>query len=317
MFIRHPLVKIAAALLALGVVFWDSSFVARATKWLFGAAATFDFVYERARDPSWLGAVWRMLANPPPGTTLTVLAVALTLFYWSTRPDNQRMSASAIGMVVCAIGFAGCLFWYLFDQYGASPVPATAEAAPATTSASAPAAVAPPIGSVLVATRYYSTKNKEEVADRLDTISTSINKTGGTILNAAEIAINRSAWDRPGEDIAPFIRNMDELIELTGQMYRALYNGLLDEEREYRVELNAILFPQEPFIEFREGATEFRNGIHVWMKARDSVEGASRNDLLKLVMASRMSFAKARDRFVQWLSKRQELIDQTRRALRS
>lgn len=172
-------------------------------------------------------------------------------------------------------------------------------------------------GSVLLSSRYYSSKNKEEVALRLDSISDAINKIGSDVLERAEILLNRSPWDRPGEDVAPYIQKMDELNELTRQLHVALYTELVDKERDYRVEMNAILFPKEDFIHFQVAGNGFRNALSVWMKMRDSGDSASRNGLLTLVQSSRMTFGEARDKFVAWLSKRQELINQTRRGLRS
>jgi hypothetical protein len=170
---------------------------------------------------------------------------------------------------------------------------------------------------VLIANRYYSVKNKEEVAGLLDRIADVINKEGDETLQLAEIAINRSPWDRPGEDIAPFVKRMDDVANLTVRMHIALYDEIVDKEREYRVEVNSILFPKEPFIQFQIAANEFRNGLSVWMKARDTIDPTQRQNLLALVMSSRMSFGQAREKFVAWLSQRIELINQTRRALRA
>jgi hypothetical protein len=176
---------------------------------------------------------------------------------------------------------------------------------------------AAPTGSVLVSSRYYSTKNKEEVAAFLDKISDAINKTGDEILVLAEQALNNSPWDRPGENITPYIKRMDDIAALTIKMHIALYDELLANEREYRVEMNSILFPKDPFIHFQTGVNAFHNGLSVWMNMRDSAGNVERNELLRLVQSSRMSFGEARDKFVAWLSRRQELIGQTRRALRS
>lgn len=177
--------------------------------------------------------------------------------------------------------------------------------------------VAPESKSVLIASRYYSAKNKEEVAGVLDRISDVINREGDQTLQLAELAINRSPWDRPGEDLAPFIKRMEEIASLTVKMHVALYDEVVDKEREYRVEVNSILFPKEAFTQFQTTANEFRNGLSVWMKTRDTVEPSERHNLLMLVMASRMAFGQARDKFVAWLSQRQDLIGQTRRALRA
>jgi hypothetical protein len=195
----------------------------------------------------------------------------------------------------------------------------TAQSARASVPSPPDSAVAPPAqsgatNSVLVASRYYSSKNKDEVAERLDRISTSINVTGEELFKEAEIAINRSPWDRPDEDLGPYIARMNRVIDLYGTMKTDLYDHLVDGEREYRVEINAILFPQEPFSEFKTAAEQFRDGLTVWGKTRNS---DSKDEILKLVHASRITFAIARNNFLKWAGHRTEIIGQTRRALKS
>jgi hypothetical protein len=189
----------------------------------------------------------------------------------------------------------------------------------ASVSSSAPdSAVVPPsksgvTNSVLVVSRYYSAKNKDEVAERLDRISTSINVTGEELFKEAEIAINRSPWEN-AEDMGQYVARMNRIIDLYGTMKTDLYDNLVDGEREYRVEINAILFPQEPFLEFKTGAEQFRDGLAVWGKTHNS---DSRDEILKLVHASRITFAIARNNFLKWVQQRTEIIGQTRRALKS
>ncbi|WP_439925706.1 hypothetical protein [Nitrobacter sp. JJSN] len=106
---------------------------------------------------------------------------------------------------------------------------------------------------------------------------------------------------------------MNKIIALFDEMKTALYDHLVDRERDYRVEVNAILFPQEQFIQFKNGAEQFRDGLSVWKRTRS---GDTREAVLKLVHASRITFAVARNNLVNWLSQRQELIDKTRMALK-
>jgi hypothetical protein len=191
--------------------------------------------------------------------------------------------------------------------------PARASAQPQPDSAAASPVQSGVPNSVLVASRYYSSKNKEEVAERLDRISTSINVTGEELFKEAEIAINSSPWES-APDMGPYIARMNHIIDLSGAMKTDLYDHLVDGEREYRVEINAILFPQEPFLEFKMGAEQFRDGLTVWGKTRNS---DSRDEILKLVQASRITFAVARNNFLNWVGRRTEIIGQTRRALKS
>ncbi|WBU29025.1 hypothetical protein OOZ54_20530 [Rhodopseudomonas palustris] len=98
------------------VTLWDIPAIGRFLKWAFGAVSGVDFVYERYRDPSWIGGVVRMAINPPPGTTVLIAAIGLILIYWSTRPREIRMSYPVIGMLICAVGFVGFAFWHLVSQ---------------------------------------------------------------------------------------------------------------------------------------------------------------------------------------------------------
>jgi len=52
------------------------------------------------------------------------------------------------------------------------------------------------------------------------------------------------------------------------------------------------------------------------MKMRDAADNSGRNDLLRLVQGSRMTFGVSRDRFAAWLSQRLEIIEQARRELK-
>src|SRR4051794_29673228 len=102
MAVRHLLLKGVAALATLGFILWEIPSARRIAGIAVTAITGFDFVYERYRDPSWLGGLFRTIANPPPGLTLTVIAIAMTLIYWSTKSKDRRMTASALGMVICA-----------------------------------------------------------------------------------------------------------------------------------------------------------------------------------------------------------------------
>ncbi|MET4090030.1 MULTISPECIES: hypothetical protein [Bradyrhizobium] len=162
----------------------------------------------------------------------------------------------------------------------------------------------------------YLKDEKEDLGQKLRTISTSIHTMGDEILKKSEIALNHSYWERADTDIAPEIQRMDDIRNLTVEMHKALYDGLIDKEREFRVELNGVLFPKEPFTEFQIGANEFHNGLTAWMKMRDAADNSGRNDLLRLVQGSRMTFGVSRDRFAAWLSQRLEIIEQARRELK-
>jgi hypothetical protein len=163
--------------------------------------------------------------------------------------------------------------------------------------------------------RGYLKDEKEDLGAKLRKISSSIHSTGDEILTKAEVAINGSYWERADANVAPEIQRIGDIRSLTIEMHKSLYDGLIDKEREFREELNAVLFPKEPFTEFQIAANDFHNGLAVWMKLRDSADNAARNELHRLVLASRMSFGVTRDRFAHWLSQRLEIVDRARRDL--
>ena len=56
-------------------------------------AGTFDFVFERFQNPSWIGAVMRFLADPPPWLTLLLMIIGLLLIYWDTRGKDRILAS--------------------------------------------------------------------------------------------------------------------------------------------------------------------------------------------------------------------------------
>lgn len=80
--------KIAVGLVSLWLLIEEIPAVKR----LLSAVTGFDFIYEKYRDPGWLGEALNMALNPPPGTALLVAVVGMALIYWSTKPREIRMS---------------------------------------------------------------------------------------------------------------------------------------------------------------------------------------------------------------------------------
>jgi hypothetical protein len=197
------------------------------------------------------------------------------------------------------------LGWTGWQLYSIPRTPkAIVESAPPTTNKS-----------ILVSSRYYSAKNKEEVSGILDTVSNAINKPLNHILELTEIAINKSPWDRPGEDTAPYIKRMDDILSEISKLRYSLYDDLYKDNPDYRIELNALLYPIEPFLNFQSGAADFRVGLGSWSALNNTLDPSKREDLSRLVGATRMTFGVSRDKFLTWLSERQQLIALTRRDL--
>lgn len=185
----------------------------------------------------------------------------------------------------------------------------------ATTSEQSPAKVAG--GGVLVAGRYYSPSNKNEISARLDDISQAINRADKEMLVPAQNSLLHRFFARPA-DAGLYVEMLDGIRGAAKRMDTVLYDDLIARERDYRVEMNAILFPKDPLIYFMSAADEYRNGIAVWIKLQSaSSDDEANRELQRLVLSAAKSFSTAREELVKWLSRRQDLIAQTRMELRS
>jgi hypothetical protein len=172
--------------------------------------------------------------------------------------------------------------------------------------------------SVLNSNRFYSAQNKEEVSGRLDRISEEINKADKEILLPTIQVLLPRFLLRPVSEARQNLEKLDGIEAASKRMDASLYNDLLANERDYRVEINAFLFPKEPFVNFMLAAHAYRNSIEVWMKLADNVPDAETGQELRdTVSASARSFGTARDEFLKWLTAKQDLISKTRRDLRS
>jgi hypothetical protein len=232
------------------------------------------------------------------------------------RPfPTKRSKQMSIGLVLIFAGIGAALVGAITVISDRSPPPANQPVPTPVGPSPAPAPADAPSKSVLLSSRYYSSKNKEEIAAFLDKISDTINKPAEEMLLLAQQALGGYLFNRPKE-AQLYLQRMDEIKVIAAKIDAALYDDMLANEREYRQEMNAILFPKDPLVKFRIAADAYRNGLSVWIKMRDT-DDDKRQDLQQLVSTSQQSFGYARDAFLMWLSQRQDIIGQTRRALRS
>lgn len=101
--------RVATGLVALWLVVEEMPVIKRTISAITG----FDFIYEKANNPGWVGKAIHMALNPPPGTALFVVLGAIALIYWNTKPREIRMSLPVIGMLISVISFAAFGVWYL------------------------------------------------------------------------------------------------------------------------------------------------------------------------------------------------------------
>jgi hypothetical protein len=109
-------INVAVGLVSAAVVLWELPAIGRFVLKALGILTTFDFFYERNRDPTWVGKVADMAINPPPGTALLVALVGLVLIYWSTKPREIRMSWPILGMLLSFVALATFGVLYLARQ---------------------------------------------------------------------------------------------------------------------------------------------------------------------------------------------------------
>jgi hypothetical protein len=227
----------------------------------------------------------------------------------------KRSKRMTIGLVLIFAGIGAVFVGAIIVTSDRSPSPANQPASAPIVPSPAHPPVDAPSKSVLLSSRYYSAKNKEEVAAFLDKISDTINKPADEMLLLSQQALGGYLFNRPNE-AQLYFEKTDKIKVIAAKIDANLYDDMLANEREYRQEMNAILFPKDPLVKFRLAADAYHNGLSVWIKMRDT-DDDKRRDLQQLVSASQQSFATARDAFLTWLSQRQDIIGQTRRALRS
>src|SRR5690349_17178058 len=92
----------AAGILAFWIVIEEMPAVKRILSTITGI----DFIYEKTRDPSWMGSAYHLALNPPPGTAILVVVVSAALIYWTTKPREIRMLWPVLGMLASVICFA-------------------------------------------------------------------------------------------------------------------------------------------------------------------------------------------------------------------
>lgn len=148
-------------------------------------------------------------------------------------------------------------------------------------------------------------------------VSEAIKRADQEMLVPANKILNQRFLVRPVGEAGTHLETLVGINDAAKRMDTYLYDRLLAVEQDYRVEMNNILLPREPFDKFMRAADEYRNAISVWMKLSNGIsdDEASR-EFRRLVTASGGAFNAARDEFATWLSQRQNLIEQARRELR-
>lgn len=161
-------IKIAVGLASTAIVVWELPVLGRFILKTLGVLTTFDFFYERNRDPTWVGKTLEMALNPPPGTALLVAVVGLVLIYWTTKPRETRMSWPVLGMLASFICLAGFGVWYLVLNQSDGSKKQTSEASP-TVDSKSPTQVS--VDTVKVPAPYYSKADLDKLLDATREVS--------------------------------------------------------------------------------------------------------------------------------------------------
>lgn len=88
-----------------------------------------DFLVERAKDPGWIGAMLRFLADPPPYFTVPLMVVGLMLIYRNVNRRSKKLTGPEIMMAVSAFGFfVGAILFYFQNESAPSTAKAVSSA---------------------------------------------------------------------------------------------------------------------------------------------------------------------------------------------
>jgi hypothetical protein len=164
--------------------------------------------------------------------------------------------------------------------------------------------------------RNYSAKHKEEISAILDKTSNAINNSGNQICHLANAALQSNPYDRSAHFITAFVKQLDELRDLTVTLNETLFDELYKENPEYPIELNLLVWPQKPLLDFQLAASQFRNCMFIWGTSLEWVKESDVQELRLLVGWTRTSFEASRKKFLSWLDGRSERVSLTRRDLR-
>jgi hypothetical protein len=154
--------------------------------------------------------------------------------------------------------------------------------------------------------KFYSRRNKEELADVLTDLSVLLDTTGDQIVKKHQETLGRwnmeSTLTRQGRqpDTTALLGKLNELQNLTVVLHRALCDdgGFLAKNQVYSEELNSVLqlsqnaLNDNPIDIFRRSVNAFREGM-------EAIELAQRHNDQRLILVMVWNMTPARDTFLK------------------
>jgi len=257
------------------------------------------------------------LALPLAIASGIVWLCVLAVFLYTHRRDIRARSAKLepihliiLGLVI-ALGGAG---WQIFRI----PAPHASQVAEQ---------AVPPIASV-PAGKFYSPRNKSDLADALTDISGLLNTTGDDIVKRTSRIMRN--WDRRYQTEKPTMAHMAELIAqlndlsaATVVLNRALYDddGLLTKYKTYGDELGAVLnlpgnsSPQSPITVFQVSVNDFASGVSDIERACKYDDAALVDSMKRNMTPVLHQFQRGDETFNSWLADTRKRIAEFRKSL--
>ncbi len=251
-------------------------------------------------------------------------AFALVCLAWWTTSNRETVMAIfeprnfiAFGLLVAVVAFGYQQIQTPKSVEEAPPVKPTQSAVPA-------APTQPALGSVLIPAKYYSSGDKERISELLFSASVAINRA----LPKVQAGLTQIAggWDKPNEDIAPYLATIRDMQASIGELHTALFGKLIPDNTNYNSELNALLQPNDWGIEKMQIAlNEYHNALTVFRDYQGvfhqqtslPYDPSKRDNLVKLVTLARDNMVLNGDNnFRNWAGRCKLRIEETQKALR-
>ena len=246
-----------------------------------------------------------------------IVFLCIDLYNHLIKGKRHMVPIILIGLGVLIFGIG--IVWFYIQQANLAATPSQPLSGPASS----------PTPELPKPKKFYTQRNKSDLADALTDLSEIFNTTGANIeqkthqiVNRWNIEVSRNIRQHKMPDTADLIGQLSELSNLTVILNRTLYddNGFVKKNRTYSDELNPILqFPQKgpsspdsPISILQISINVFRNGI-------SSIELAKKYNDQELIssMAENLEIAfrnylKGCDAFRQWRDETQKRIDNFR-----
>jgi hypothetical protein len=269
--------------------------------------------------------------NPKVAIVLAGIATALliwTLWHNAKKWHRSRVLAGERGVEpshLIFVGIAGAwlflslaLVGFIWQRYWQPTINQVTESAASQPTASA--SVKPG--------KFYSQRNKNEIADALTDLSNILNTTGGDVVNKTQQIM--STWNAQVQtpvgqqpDINVLFGQVNDLEKLTVALNRALYDddGFLKKYETYKDELDSVLqLPRNapnynPITKLQMSINELREGISPILLAEKYNDQRLTVSIIQSMQPRFRNLQTGDDAFRAWLDQTKRRIDDFRHSL--